>query len=66
MARTMVRYELFIDPPGEEPWDPMGMIYPKKAEALKDLQKYLPAYPNAYMARVVYIRIRSSADKKGR
>lgn len=66
MKKTMVMYELFTDPPGEEPWKPMGTIYSNKAEALKDLKNYLPAYPNAYMARVVYTRIQSPANKKGR
>ena len=66
MAKTMVRYELFVDPPEEEPWKPMGTIYSSKAEALKDLKNYLPAYPNAYMARVVYTRIRPTVAKKGR
>lgn len=66
MARTMVRYELFIDPPGEEPWDTMGTSYPTKAQAMKDLKTYLPAYPNVYIARVVYTRVRSTVTKKGR
>ena len=64
MAKTMVRYELFQDPPKEEPWKPMGVSYPSKAEASKDLRTYLPHYPKAYMARVVYTRI--EPEKKGR
>lgn len=64
--KTMVMYELFTDPPGEEPWKPMGTIYPTKAEALKDLKTYILDHPTAYMAKVVYTRIQSPVAKKGR
>lgn len=57
MKKTMVMYELFTDPPGEEPWKPMGTIYSSKAEALKDLNVYIQGHPTAYMAKVVYTRI---------
>jgi len=64
MGKTMVRYELFDDPPQEEPWKPMGVSYSNKAEALKELQIHLPDYPKAYMAKVFYTRLESA--KKGR
>lgn len=64
MRKTMTMYELFTDPPGEEPWKPMGQIYSNKSEALKDLKECLPYYPKAYLARVVYTRI--DLVKKGR
>lgn len=64
MGKKLVMYELFTDPPGEEPWKPMGQIYPYKAEALRDLKEYLSDYPKAYMAKVVYTRI--DLVKKGR
>ena len=57
MKKTMVMYELFTDPPGEEPWKPMGTIYSSKAAALKDLNAYIQDHPTAYMAKVVYTRI---------
>ena len=64
MAKTMVMYELFTDPPGEKPWKPMGTIYSSKAEALRDLKAYIEDHPTAYMARVEYTRI--EMKKKGR
>lgn len=64
MAKTMVMYQLFTDPPDEEPWKPEGIIYSSKAEALKELKSYSQYHPTMYMARVKYTRI--EMKKKGR